>query len=141
MPITGCSPFIKNRMKKVFLLAVFGLSLLTVVSCGNKEIQQTKGVVSSIKVVEDSLATANIVVDGDTLLFKLADARFVNGMFLKGDSVTIDYIEGRGDTLRALVIAVLPKPVHYIDLNNQADQSDTLATRQSQPVDSLEIPQ
>ena len=89
-------------MKKVFLLAVIGLSLLTVVSCGNKEIQQTKGVVTSIKVVEDSLATANIVVDGDTLLFKLADARFVNGMFLKGDSVTIDYIEGRGDTLRAL---------------------------------------
>ena len=120
---------------------MIGLSLLTVVSCGNKEIQQTKGVVTSIKVVEDSLATANIVVDGDTLLFKLADARLVNGMFLKGDSVTIDYIEGRGDTLRALVIAVLPKPVHYIDLNNQADQSDTLATRQSQPLDSLEIPQ
>ena len=113
-------------MKKVFLLAVIGLSLLTVVSCGNKEIQQTKGVVTSIKVVEDSLATTTIAVDGDTLLFKLADARFVNGMF---------------DTLRALVIAVLPKPVHYIDLNNQADQSDTLATRQSQPVDSLEIPQ
>ncbi|MBO4892351.1 MAG: hypothetical protein J5502_07045 [Prevotella sp.] len=128
-------------MKKVFLLAVIGLSLLTVVSCGQKELKQLKGVVTHIQAVDDSLATAKVLVDGDTLLFKLADARFVNGIFLNGDSVTIDYIEGRGDTLRALVIAVLPKPVHYIDLNDKSEQSDTLATRQSQPVDSLEIPE
>ena len=103
--------------------------------------QQLKGVVTHIQTVDDSLATAKVLVDGDTLLFKLADARFVNGIFLNGDSVAIDYIEGRGDTLRALVVNVLPKPVHYIDLNNKADQSDTLATRQAQPIDSLEIPE
>jgi len=128
-------------MKKLFLLAVIGLSLLTVVSCGKKELQQTKGVVTSINTIEDSLATTTIAVDGDTLLFKLADVRLVNGMFLNGDSVTIDYIEGRGDTLRALVIAVMPKPVHYIDLNNQADQSDTLATRQSEPIEPEQLPE
>ena len=43
------------------------------------------------------------------MLFSIADARFQNGLMLPGDSVIVDYIEGRGDTLRALVVTVLPK--------------------------------
>lgn len=114
---------------------------MTVVSCGQKELKQLKGVITDVQAIEDSLVTAKVLCESDTLLFKLADARFVNGMFLQGDSVTIDYIEGRGDTLRALVIAVLPKPVHYIDLNNEEDKSDTIVTRQLQPIDSLQVPE
>ena len=122
----------KIKMKKLFLVAACGLALLTVVNCtSQKELKQTKGVVTSLKTVGDSLATARVVVDADTLLFKLADARFVNGMFIKDDSVQIDYIEGQGDTLRALVITVLSKQVNYIDLNGEA--SDTLVTRAPQP--------
>ena len=103
---------------------MLGLSLLTVVNCsGKKELKQTKGVVVELKTIQDSLVTARVTVGSDTLLFKLADARFVNGMFIKDDSVSIDYIEGQGDTLRALVIAVLPKPIHYVE------KSDTLVTR------------
>jgi len=106
------------------------------VSCGDsKQLKQTKGVVTSLKTIEDSLVTAQVVIEGDTLLFKLSDARFVNGMFIKNDSVQIDYIEGQGDTLRALVISVLPKPIHYIDLNGE--KSDTLMTRPQEPEDSL----
>lgn len=124
-------------MKKLFLLTVMGLALLTVVSCSEKkELKQTKGVVTTLKTFKDSLVTANVVVNGDTLLFKLADARLVNGMFIKDDSVQIDYIEGRGDTLRALIITVLSKPVQYIDLNDTP--SDTLATRSVEHVDSLQ---
>lgn len=126
-------------MKKLLFLAVVALSLFAVVSCGGKKgIQQTKGVVTDLKTVKDSLVTARVVVDSDTLLFKLADARFINGMFIKNDSVQIDFIEGQGDTLRALVITVLPRPVEYINLNGEA--TDTLVTRpyQPEPEDTLQ---
>lgn len=124
-------------MKKVFLFAVICLSLLTIVSCNDKKtLKQTKGVVTALKTVKDSMVTAKVVVDGDTLLFKMADARFVNGMFIKDDSVQIDFIEGQGDTLRALVISVLPRAVQYIDLNGTP--SDTLVTRTMELEDSLQ---
>lgn len=114
-----------------------GLALLTVVSCSEKKtLKQTKGIVTALKTVRDSMVTAKVVVDDDTLLFKMADARFVNGMFIKDDSVQIDYIEGQGDTLRALVISVLPRAVKYIDLNGSP--SDTLVTRPVLPEDSLQ---
>ena len=131
MPNYGNSPFIRNRMKKFFLFAVIGLSLLSIAGCsGKKELKEMKGVVTFIWSIQDSLVTANVANGSDTLLFKLADARFVNGMCLNGDSVMINYIEGEGDTLRALVISVLPKPTQYIDLNSQDAMSDTLLTRQ-----------
>lgn len=114
---------------------MLGLSLLTVVNCsGKKELKQTKGVVVALKTIQDSLVTARVTVGSDTLLFKLADARFVNGMFIKDDSVSIDYIEGQGDTLRALVIAVLPKPIRYVE------KSDTLVTRPVEQESSTETP-
>lgn len=116
-------------MKKVFLLAVIGLTLLTVVGCDSKnELKEMKGIVTNIWTEHDSLVTAYVADGSDTLLFSLSDARFVNGMFLNGDSVSINYIEGGGDTLRALVIAVLPKPVHIINLNSDAS-NDSLLTR------------
>lgn len=87
-----------------------------------------KGVVVHIKTVKDSLVTARVANGADTFLLKLADARLVNGMFLNGDSVSVDYIDGRDDTLRALVISVLPKPVQYIDLNDDSAKSDTIVT-------------
>lgn len=96
------------------------------ISCGSKELKETKGLVADIEVVKDSLNSAKVLVDGDTVIFKMIDARFVNGMFMVGDSVTIHYIEGRNDTLRALVVGLLPKAPHYIDLN--AAKNDTLAT-------------
>ena len=137
MPIKGCSPFYEKKMKKFFIFTVLSLSLLTIVSCGGKqELKHTKGVTSFVS-HKDSLVSARVVVESDTLFFQLGDVRLVNGMFLKGDSVSIDYIEGRDDTLRAFVIAVLPKPVQYIDLNN-AEKSDTLVTRSDEPVDSLQ---
>lgn len=114
---------------------MLGFSLLTVVNCsGKKELKQTKGVVVALKTIQDSLVTARVTVGSDTLLFKLAEARFINGMFIKDDSVQIDYIEGQGDTLRALVIAVLPKPVHYVE------KSDTLVTRPAEQEPSPEPP-
>lgn len=80
----------------------------------------------------DSLVSVNVANGADTLLFHAEDARVINGMFINGDSVNINYIEGENDTLRAMVIAVLPKPIHAIDLNSDV-KSDTLLTRQPEP--------
>ena len=130
MLVTGCSPFIRKRMKKVFLLTVVGLSLLTVVGCSSKkEMKEMKGVVTQIWTVDDSLVSTRVAVGSDTLEFQLADARFINGMFINGDSVNVNYIEEDDDVLHAYVISVLPKPVRTVDLNGDAE-SDTLITRQ-----------
>ena len=120
-------------MKKVFLLAVICLSLMSYVGCsGKKELKEMKGVVTYIWAVQDSLVSVNVANGADTLLFHAEDARVINGMFINGDSVNINYIEGENDTLRAMVIAVLPKPIHAIDLNSD-EKSDTLLTRQPEP--------
>lgn len=117
-------------MKKVFLLTVVGLSLLTVVGCSSKkEMKEMKGVVTQIWTVDDSLVSTRVAVGSDTLEFQLADARFINGMFINGDSVNVNYIEEDDDVLHAYVISVLPKPVRTVDLNGDAE-SDTLITRQ-----------
>lgn len=87
-----------------------------------------KGVVTYIWAEHDSLVSVNVANGSDTLLFHAEDARVVNGMFINGDSVNINYIEGEKDTLRAMVISVLPKPIiRTLDLNDA--QSDTLMTR------------
>ena len=116
-------------MKKVFYLAVICLTLMTFVGCsGKKELKEMKGVVTYIWAEQDSLVSVNVANGSDTLLFHAEEARIVNGMFINGDSVNINYIEGEKDTLRAMVITVLPRPIHTIDLNS-AEQSDTLLTR------------
>ena len=102
---------------------------MTFVGCsGKKELKEMKGVVTYIWAEHDSLVSVNIADGPDTLLFHAEEARIVNGMFINGDSVNINYIEGEKDTLRAMVITVLPRPIHTIDLNS-AEQSDTLLTR------------
>ena len=80
---------------------------------------------ASVDLGGDSLTTMQVTDGSDTLLFKLADARFTNGIMMGGDSVTIHYIQGRGDTLRALIVNVLPQAPHYFD---PKEYGDTLLT-------------
>jgi hypothetical protein len=122
----------------ILAILLFSSCLLGITSCGKKELKETKGVVTNIELKHDSLFCAKILVDEDTLLFKLADARFINGVFINGDSVNITYIEGHKDTLRALVVNVIPQAIRY--LNPEAAKNDTLITlpvTSNTPVDSL----
>lgn len=120
-------------MKKlIFSLIVFcGLSMLYV-SCSNKKgMQNIRGKVVSLDVKSDSINGDQIrsiyLSSGeDTLLFSMSDVRYVNGATFSGDSVAIDYIEGNNDTLRALVVNVIPAAPHIIELGK--GESDTLAT-------------
>lgn len=119
-------------MKKiVFTLALTGCLALSLTGC-KQELQETRGVVTDMEFDSDTLLCTRIAVNGDTLLFKVNEARMVNGMFVKGDSVMINYIEGRNDTLRALVLSVLPKAPHVIEPGKESN--DSLMTR---PVQDL----
>lgn len=114
-------------MKKiVFTLALTGCLALSLTGC-KQELQETRGVVTDMEFDSDTLLCTRIAVDGDTLLFKVNEARMINGMFVKGDSVMINYIEGRNDTLRALVLSVLPKAPHVIEPTKESN--DSLVTR------------
>lgn len=114
-------------MKKIVFTAVLVASLgLSLVGC-KQELQETRGVVTELEFDSDTLLCTRIAVEGDTLLFKVNEARMVNGMFVKGDSVVVNYIEGRNDTLRALVLAVLPKAPHVIEPAKESN--DSLVTR------------
>ena len=119
-------------MKKiVFTLALTGCLALSLTGC-KQELQETRGVVTDMEFDSDTLLCTRIAVDGDTLLFKVNEARMINGMFVKGDSVMINYIEGRNDTLRALVLSVLPKAPHVREPAKESN--DSLVTR---PVQDL----
>ena len=114
-------------MKKIVFTASLMVSLgLSLVGC-KQELQETRGVVTELEFDSDTLLCTRIAVEGDTLLFKVNEARMVNGMFVKGDSVVVNYIEGRNDTLRALVLAVLPKAPHVIEPAKESN--DSLVTR------------
>ena len=114
-------------MKKIVFTASLLVSLgLSLVGC-KQELQETRGVVTELEVEGDTILCSRIAVDGDTLLFKMTEARLLNGMFVSGDSVVVNYIEGRNDTLRALLVQVLPKAPHMIEPAKEAN--DPLVTR------------
>lgn len=94
-----------------------------------QKLQQTSGVVTSVEIQGgDTLKAMRMAVDGDTLLFKLQDAQYTNGVAFAGDSAEVHYIEGRGDTLRALVVYAKPAPAQApIDIHT--DTTQVLLTR------------
>ena len=112
--------------KSILAFAIFAVAMITISSCGKKELKDVRALVSSIDIVDDTLKSMKATVDGDTLLFSLTDVRLNNGMMLNGDSVIISYIDGRNDSLRALLVTILPKTPHYVDLDSL--KNDTLIT-------------
>ncbi len=114
-------------MKKiVFVFVCLFFCLLSFEGCKKNELQETKGVITHMRIHKDTLLNARILVDGDTLLFDMSEARIIGALFVKGDSVKVNYIEGKGDTLRALVVSVIPKDIHFITPSEPS--SDTLIT-------------
>lgn len=68
------------------------------------------------------------VYDGtDTLLFSLKDARYSNGVMITDDQVRVNYLNGNGDTLRAMLVYVQPKAFKAIEI--KPDSSKELMSR------------
>ena len=120
-------------MKKVFLAftAVCAISL-GLSSCGSKELKNARFQVKSVEIINDTLKSMVVTMGDEEKTVTLLDARFQNGIALKGDSVIIDYIDGKDDTLRGLVVTVLSKPTQYFE------PSDTLITTESIAADSIQ---
>lgn len=93
--------------RTVLLLPVAALLvILTTASCGGKSgLQHADALVTSTHFYHDSIMSeAKMTVDGDTMVFDMSEARFINGMMMAGDSVAVDFVETKSDTARAFVI-------------------------------------
>lgn len=109
-------------MKKAFIaLTTFCVLLLGFSSC-QPELKNVHALVKSVKIANDSVKSMVVTVGDEEKTVSLLDARFQNGFMMSGDSIILDYIDGKENTLRALVVTVLPKPAH------EFVPSDTLIT-------------
>jgi len=112
-------------MKKLFLALTVLCGMATAFVGCKPELKTVRGEVKSVEISSDTVKSMVLAVDGQDKIVKLTDAQFQNGIAMQGDSIILDYIDGRKDTLRALVVTVLPKPAHYFE------PSDTLITKES----------
>lgn len=118
-------------MKKYFIaLGLVVISANVLLSCKPK-LKDVNGVVTDVDITGnhtgDTVHTMCLFNGEDTLLFKMDDAQYSNGLMLKGDSVDVSYIQGKGDTLRALLVHVKPTPAKVINI--KTDTTKTLLTK------------
>lgn len=120
-------------MKKAFLALVI-LCTMAVTFLGCKpELKNVHGQVKSVEIENDTVKSMVLIIGDAETIVTLLDARFQNGIALAGDSVIVDYIDGKENTLRALVVTVLPKPAQ------EFVPSDTLITFDAKaPADSIQ---
>ena len=114
-------------MKKIFLSLVMmcGLAAALTGCKSEPKMKNVRGVVKSVTVESDTLKAMVLSVEGQEKNVTLSDARFQNGIALQGDSVILDYIDGKDGVLRGLVVTVLPKAAQQ-----EFVPSDTLITRE-----------
>ena len=114
-----------RRMTFMFL-ALALVATLTLTGCKEK-LKQSRGIVTAMEMSGDTLLNMRVAVQGgDTLVFKLDDANFNRGIAMHGDSVLVNHLSGPGDTLRAIIVTVLPKPVHYFVPDTTSDKPLTV---------------
>ena len=107
-------------------LALALVATLTLTGCKEK-LKQSRGIVAAMEMSGDTLLNMRVAVQGgDTLVFKLDDANFNRGIAMHGDSVLVNHLSGPGDTLRAIIVTVLPKPVHYFVPDTTSDKPLTV---------------
>src|SRR5574344_694811 len=97
-------------MKKILKVSSFlALSLaLTLTGCKPK-LKNVHVYVTKVDLSGDTLKGFTGRTAEDSIVFNVDQARFNNGVMYLRDSVILDYIDGRNDTARALVVTVLPK--------------------------------
>lgn len=114
-------------MKKffaIFCIAALGMTM-TFTSCKEK-IKTVRGKVASVENHGDTLISMKVTDGEDSLKFNLDEAKFNNGIMLIGDSVIVNYFNGKDDAYRAAVITVLPRPTQYLD--KEIDSTKELKT-------------
>ena len=117
----------KKMRKSFFYMVVFTLLLvLGISSCGKPELKKIRGIVKNVRIDDDTLKNLTVMDGEDSIVFNLNEVRYNNGVMLPNDSVIVDYIDGKNDTARALVVTVLPK--NAVTINPEDNQSKKLIT-------------
>ena len=109
-------------------MVVLAAATMAVTSCKPK-LKDVTGVVTSVETsyLGDTVKSMKMFDGQDTLVCNVREARLNNGMMIVGDSVDVSYVAGKGDTLRALLIHVKPRPAQVIKV--EVDTTKTLLTR------------
>ena len=116
-------------MKKCLIAWVVLLGCTFSFSSCEEKLKEKEGVVTSVDASKlgDTFYSMKVYDGTDTLLFSLKDARYSNGVAIKDDQVRVNYINGNGDTLRAMLVYVQPKPSQAIEI--KPDSSKELLSR------------
>ena len=109
-------------MKKAFLALMILCGMAAAFTGCKPELKNVRGQVKSVEISNDTLKSMVLSVDDKDNIVKLTDAKFQNGIAMVGDSIILDYIDGRADSLRGLVVTILPRSVQSFE------SSDTLNT-------------
>ena len=114
-------------MKKILRVSSFlALALsLTLTGCKPK-LKNVHVYVTKLDLSSDTLKGFTGRTTEDSIKFSVDQARFNNGVMYLRDSVIVDYIDGKNDTARALVVTVLPKNGKVLDLDTM--KNDKLKT-------------
>lgn len=117
-----------KKTKYIFAAVVVAAALGSLSSCKEK-LKEVDGKVADVEIYEHIHTPKCMkLYDGnDTLLFGLKDAEYNNGIMMEGDSVQVYYVKGHGDTLRAMLVYVKPRPPKVIDITK--DTTQVLLTR------------
>lgn len=127
-------------MKKILYCLFFvGVVCFTLSLTGCKpKLQDVRGFVKSVNVHGDTLLDMTVMNGKDSLVFSLDKARFTDGAAFTGDSVIVNYIDGREGKYRALVVTVLPKRSKVIELNKE-DTTKKLLTAPAKNVKNRKL--
>ena len=111
------------------ILAMAVACTLALTGCKEK-LKQSRGIVAAMEMSGDTLLNMRVAVQGgDTLVFKLDDANFNRGIAMHGDSVLVNHLSGPGDTLRAIIVTVMPRPAHYFTPDSASTELLTAPAR------------
>ena len=114
-------------MKKFVFVWIALISIIFSLSSCKEKIKDVEGVVTSVDINGDTIRSMKVFNGEDTLIFTVKDAQYDNGVMLANDNVKVHYLSGNGDTLRAVLVYVKPRPSKVIEL--EPDSTKPLLTR------------
>lgn len=116
-------------MKKFVFVWIALISIIFSLSSCKEKIKDVEGVVTNVDFNSegDSIRSMKVFNGEDTLIFTVKDAQYANGVMLANDNVKVHYLSGNGDTLRAVLVSVKPRPSKVIEL--KPDSTKPLLTR------------
>lgn len=107
---------------KIFVVSFVLLFFVGAITSCKEKIKSLRGMVSNVEYKEDTIINISVANSSDTLVFNMDRAQFNNGIMIPGDSVIVDYYNGKNDTMRCAYVTLLPKVSKEVDLDTLKDK-------------------